>query len=510
MENNNVFEQLFEATVSADSLDRFLNENMQLIYELYNSKHDVVLHAKDSIERFILLKCNSLSKLDFSQSYSRALALMLLDFCERFNFVSATPRMCLILAEQDIPLNSRMQAALLFLYPKPSTNTELVEKFESLCAKLQLAIDTEEDNNTKAVATFLNYYNNVIYDTSFEFAKQVKSKITNAIQSNSYEFLKEIQGLADIQINDKEAAYEQIQNLIDSVLGRVASTKGWQIETFDDCVIEKGTDYANKLESTPCNFDAIRRISVNCANGSSITNRGVKILESEEELFIYLKSFGNMHKAKVMSAFEKPFPQDFPSKMNVVDWGCGQGLASMLFLEKFGSEMVNQITLVEPSEVAIKRAALHCKKYAPRTPVKTICKKLNDLTVDDFSLSPMNLTVHLFSNILDIDDYSSSHLIEIIESIQRGKNFYVCVSPHIDDIKTGKLETFKRYFESNYQSFHLLKEAINTKCGNFWCCNNTYKNNSVNHGIYPNCCKSDADGCANKWTRVVKVFAVTK
>jgi hypothetical protein len=236
----------------------------------------------------------------------------------------------------------------------------------------------------------------------------------------------------------------------------------------------------------------------------------VKILESEEELFGYFKSFGNMHKAKLLSAFEV-LPETFDSKVNVIDWGCGQGFASMVFLEKYAHEDVNHITLIEPSEIALKRAALHCKKYCPDILFKTICKKIDDLDADNFNIPQSDVTIHLFSNILDIDDYSQSHLIELIELTQTGENYFTCVSPYIDAIKTERLESFKRHFENNCDSFELLLDITNTKSlsDGFWCCNNTYIQGNVNHGHYFNCNDFNECGCFNKWTRVIKVFKVT-
>jgi hypothetical protein len=102
---NNLFEKLFEISDNADSLDKFLNENMQTVNEFYNSNYACILLAKNSIEKFILLKYNAISQLDFSKSYSKSFTLMLLDFCERFNFISATPRIYTILAEHNISIN---------------------------------------------------------------------------------------------------------------------------------------------------------------------------------------------------------------------------------------------------------------------------------------------------------------------------------------------------------------------------------------------------------------------
>lgn len=509
MNKNDIFERLFDVSTSSDLLDDFLRENMQCLYDFYNLNHNTLLQSKDSIERFILLKHSYLTQLDYSKSHSKAFVLMLLDFCERFNFISATPRIYSIIIRYNIALNSRMQAALLFLYPKPKTNTELVEKFEPLCELLQFAIENEEDNNKKTIVTFLNYYGIIINDTNKEFARQVKCKIAKAIQDNTYEFLKAIPEILNIPEDDVDVAYEQIQTLVDIACDCITHTQEHTV-ALDDYIIEEGTDYEEQLRCVPCNFDDIRKISISNATGINTTNRGVKILESESELYEYLKRFGNMHKTKIVSALKTPFPQQFSTKINLIDWGCGQGLASMLFLEKFGCNSINQISLIEPSEISLRRAALHCKKYAPDIPLVTICKKIDDISKDDICLSSAAVTVHLFSNVLDIDDYSPQYLIEIIESIQEELNFYICVSPHIDDIKTGKLDSFMRYFKTNYQTFHLLREAQNTKYGTFWCCNNTFKSGLIKHGGYSNCYSYDVDGCSNKWTRVMRVFSVSK
>jgi hypothetical protein len=503
---NNLFDKLFEISDTADSLDRFLDENMQTVNEFYNSNYACILLSKNSIEKFILLKYNAISQLDFSKSYTKSFALMLLGFCERFNFIAATPRIYTILAKHDIPVNSRLQAALQFLYPKPETNSELVDRFDAICEKLQLAIDTEEDNDSKSIATFLNYYSIVVNDTRLEFAEQVKTKMLAAIQTETYHFLQNenVTAISDIALSDLAAAYTQIQNIIDKVLGKedvlvYVPDEIIEDETIQKFIIETDTDYSKELEFVSNNFDSIRTISVRHAGTQKISGRGVKILESENELFGYLKSFGNMHKAKLLSALEV-LPEISDSKINIIDWGCGQGIASMVFLEKYGNEIVNHITLIEPSEIALKRAALHCKKYCPEILLKTICKKLDELKEDDFNLLQSNITIHFFSNILDIDDYFQSHLIELIEEIRTGQNYFVCVSPHIDAIKTERLESFKRHFEKNYNSFELLLEVANNKSNEFWCCNNSYKNDV--------CLEHPENGCNNKWTRVIKVFSI--
>lgn len=509
---SNLFENLFEISDTADSLDKFLNENMQAVNEFYNSNYACIQLSKNTIDNFILLKYNTISQLDFSKSYTKSFALILLDFCERFNFISATPRIYTILVKHNIPINNRLQAALQFLYPKPETNSELVDRFGPICEQLQLAIDTEEDNDSKSVATFLNYYGIVVNDTRLEFAEQVKAKIITAIQNDTYGFLqnKNILAVANIELQDLAIAYTQIQTVIDSVLEKedIVMYAPDEEKTAQNFIIETNTDYSRELLSVSNDFDSIRSISVRNAVSQKIAGRGVKILESEEELFGYFKSFGNMHKAKLLSALEV-LPSTFDSKVSIIDWGCGQGFASMIFLEKYGNESVNHITLIEPSKIALERAALHCKKYSSEVSIRTICKKLDDLNEDDLIMPQSGITIHLFSNILDIDDYSQSHLIELIEQTQTGENYFVCASPYIDAIKTERIETFKRHFENNYESFELLMEFTNSKGNEFWCCNNVYNKGSINHGGYFNCKEFDDCGCSNRWTRVINVFRTT-
>lgn len=516
---DNIFDKLFEIADSVDALDKYLNANMQLVNEFYNSNYGSIFLAKNSIEKFILLKHGVVSQLDYKKSYAKSFVLMLLDYCERFNFISATPRIYNILAKNNIQINFRQKAALHFLYPKPSTVTELVERFDSICENLQLAIDNEEDNDSKAIATFLNYYGIIINDTSSTFVELVKSKIENAQNNETYQFLQSvtITELVNINFQDKDAAYVQVQSIIDRVLGKekvfvfVPTEDTERDDIRQELLIETDTDYSKELINVSNNFDAIRSISLRHADGCNLTNRGVKILESEEELFEYMKRFGNMHKAKLEVALNPLSDNDnFSAKINVIDWGCGQGIASMIFIEKFGTDIINNITLIEPSELALKRAALHIRKYNQYIPLKTICKKLDELVEYDFSGSQTEITVHLFSNILDIDDYSQTHLIDIIESTQSDTNYFVCASPFIDEIKTERLESFKRHFESNYDNFEPLLDVSSSKNQNdvFWCCNNTHNNRRISHGSYFNCKEYTENGCNNKWTRVIKVFKV--
>lgn len=62
-------------------------------------------------------------------------------------------------------------------------------------------------------------------------------------------------------------------------------------------------------------------------------NHGKKILQSQEELEAYMSLYGEMHQFKCKAAIQS-FPYEkLGYGLHLVDWGCGQGLATLCFLE---------------------------------------------------------------------------------------------------------------------------------------------------------------------------------
>ncbi len=312
----------------------------------------------------------------------------------------------------------------------------------------------------------------------------------------------------DIDTGEGNAAYEEIHTIIDSLLCKAPSRSVYSgKETF---IIEDGTPYASELVGVEASFDQIRSISVSGSDGKADTKRGVGILETEQQLMSYMRNLGLMHCAKLEAAFDT-LPEDLPSNIRLIDWGCGQGIASMLFIERYGSEQVKDILLIEPSEVALGRAALHLKKYDEDLAIRTVCAKLDELESSIFTIEKDDCVIHLFSNILDIEEYSQERLIELIEETHTGNNYFICVSPHITGIEEERLNSFKRHFQQRYSdSFQLLSENTDTKYSPFWLCNENKDCEEVTHGrgFY---CRTDytpIGGCRKKWTRVERVFSV--
>lgn len=491
---------------SVEVLSSLITESMSELYELYNSGWETLVANRDDICDFILFKHSLIARLDFENQENRAFILICLDFAERLNLQSAIPHLVRIANKhsEQIHLNKRLTAGVCYIYPRPYTADDIIEKYSEVCSLLQEAIDTEEDDNKKCLVTFLSYYSAALDHLSTDYAEELKMRIDSSIRSSEYPFLEDIQGLNSIDALDPIRAQDQIQSIIDAIiLEYIVRSRPTPTDEF---IIEKDTQYSRDIQRVPCRFSSIKRLSDVRASGNGIVGRGVQQIQSESGLYDYTRNYGNMHQAKVESALAFPFPQEFGSPVSLIDWGCGQGLASMVFMDKYGTEDIKQIILIEPSEISLKRAALHCKRYAPNVPLQTVCKEFDELTRNDIHIIEPETTIHLFSNVLDMECYSVDHLANIVKSLPNGQHYFICISPYIDDIRTNKIDTFVRLIQQDNADFNMLNSKTNTKYNEFWNCNNMATGRTNHHGGNQYCNDYSGVPCGSRWTRVMRVF----
>ena len=71
--------------------------------------------------------------------------------------------------------------------------------------------------------------------------------------------------------------------------------------------------------------------------------RGKGILDDEDHLNMYLHSFGKMHKAKLETTFSSipDISGIFSEEVEIYDWGCGQGTASVCLLDFLHSKNIS-------------------------------------------------------------------------------------------------------------------------------------------------------------------------
>lgn len=480
----NLFKKILENSNSSLELETYLNSNLKLVNELSNSNIDLLIDEKNDIEEFILLKRAVIEGLDFGITHNKAFIAYLFNFCERLNLVAAAQITYSILENSNIIIGSRLEAAKIYLLDG-NFNDDYIVNFEQICLKLDYAAINEEDNEQKVIETFFNYFLKVIKDTNIIFSLQLVQKLQIAITNNEHSFLKNpfILQLLDLDYHITNTAYDKVLEL----LGKSNSFFVSIPYNFEfNFLIEEGTNYVELLESATANFHSIRQISVNqfalIADNAIFYSllRGVKIIDEPFQLFSYLNSYGPMHYKKLITSFEYLPEYIFNKNPHCIDWGCGQGMASMTLLEYLNdnqiTQSISQITLIEPSQIALKRASLHVSKFTNNTKIiNTINKDLDSLVDKDF-LKDNKMRIHLFSNVLDMDVFSMSKLIELIKANFSGENYFLCVSPYITDLKTARIDSFVNAFSGNEGFEEIYK--INNKNGEW----------------------------INNWTRVVRVF----
>ena len=167
--------------------------------------------------------------------------------------------------------------------------------------------------------------------------------------------------------------------------------------------------------------------------------RGTGILDDDDHLNMYLRSFGKMHKAKLDAAFnciQNP-SELFGSSVEIYDWGCGQGTATVCLLDFLKANRIaaeiRSINLIEPSAEAVDRASKVISCYGSYT-VNTVVKEFDPLNTEDITPSTF-LKIHLFSNILDVDAFDLAKFIHFFQQSFTGDNYFICVGPYYSNNK---------------------------------------------------------------------------
>lgn len=195
-------------------------------------------------------------------------------------------------------------------------------------------------------------------------------------------------------------------------------------------------------------------------------NHGKSILQTEDQLAAYLSWYGEMHKVKCLIASQNLPYQELGMRIHIVDWGCGQAIASLCFLESLEQRgllsYVRKVTLIEPSKVALNRAKRNIEQAMNGHSVEIEClnQKLpsNGAEKETFGLNlKESTTVHLFSNILDLVDISLRKTAEVIER-GRGTHYVLCMGPCNGN--RSRIDDFCSYFTDRVEFSNVEDRCI--------------------------------------------------
>ena len=208
----------------------------------------------------------------------------------------------------------------------------------------------------------------------------------------------------------------------------------------------------------------------NYAEFSNRTQRAKNPLKIFEDLISYMALYGLGHYQRMRSIFDhvqaqSNFQLAQPVKATIVDYGCGQGIATLAFIDHLieSEHTIEElhIILIEPSTMALQRAIYWIDAKAQQAKIKIsysfhACNF--DELADDFLACPNDYPyIHLFSNVLDIystGSYSLNNLSNKIKN-QHGHHFTFAVSP---DFSSGNIG-----FDRLHQCLEPQKTFLNTQ-----------------------------------------------
>lgn len=290
---------------------------------------------------------------------------------------------------------------------------------------------------------------------------------------------------AEKRRQEKERAKERLKAEFIAGAKRLAATQENQLRQADERaeleLCETDTDYYYALEGVynrntyGFSSSAIKSLSYDCGVFNELES-GIAQLNTPEQLIQYIYSYGNMHRAKLLQAFESLVSNReldlYGQDIEIIDYGCGQGIGTIVFIDFLKSYpqfnySVRRVRLIEPSILALKRAALHAR-YSLRSAnqpqvVHAINKELDDLTVDNLKCDTNTIKFHIFSNILDVEAFNLTGLYDRIVDNASGINYFICVSPNIfsdgSHPRNQRLVRFREYFQNSYNTTLLSRRT---------------------------------------------------
>ena len=154
---------------------------------------------------------------------------------------------------------------------------------------------------------------------------------------------------------------------------------------------------------------------------------GHSIIGEVNQLDQYLHTYGPMIESQWKNVAGALATIDPPGLM--IDYGCGQGLAGLHAHDLTQGHIlgeVRDIALIEPSALALARAAALYARLAPAATVSCVCKPFDDVKKRDVPHHGAGKALHLFSNSLDVLGFNPLKLLS--KTLRSGHHTILSVS----------------------------------------------------------------------------------
>ena len=173
------------------------------------------------------------------------------------------------------------------------------------------------------------------------------------------------------------------------------------------------------------------------------------IYSQELQLDAYLASYIDWHKGKLLKAFAL-LQEPMPRLINVIDWACGQGIGTLFMLNYIRQKnlhcTIKEVILIDPSKIALQRAEFLIRLTDSHIKIRTLNKKIDEVTADELNFTSSLSVFQIFSNILDISGINLKHLTNILYANSSCFNTLVCVSPFYYSGNV-RINSFFSYFQ---------------------------------------------------------------
>ena len=183
-------------------------------------------------------------------------------------------------------------------------------------------------------------------------------------------------------------------------------------KSSNDKIVIENSSYSQKLQDIEVpNFEKIRRVCNNLVKSGEADN-----------MQEYLAHNGKMHKAFIYDALEQFINNLDAQTIDIVDWGCGQGINSMLVLdfirEKQLTIEIKKVILLDKDVKELKRAITQVDALNQNSS-EIIGLEINQLNAFK-NLTSKNNLLHIFAN----DQLE----IDFDNSILASENYAICLS----------------------------------------------------------------------------------
>lgn len=150
-----------------------------------------------------------------------------------------------------------------------------------------------------------------------------------------------------------------------------------------------------------------------------------------------------LHQAKLIMAYSRlPYKILAEDKITIIDYGCGQGIASIAFCDyvfhKLGrADIVSDFYIIDPSKNCLKRAIDYIHSLSPKSNITYFNNPCEDILCMDIH-PKSECVIHLFSNVIDMPDFPRGIVVDKINEMNEHNNIVVCVSPFYNENRCVK------------------------------------------------------------------------